>query len=272
MWRDLERESAKHKLKFKKPSVFPRNSVLAARVTRWPPPMQAVASRILPRRLPRQLRDRSGRSASAPCSNRSSGRSGANFLPAKKGGTARAHRSGKAKALGLFGARRASSSAASCFLETIASPTRSTLQKSMCKILAMSFSYRLFSYSSYASIFAGLLIAAGAFAQDAGELRLATRKRGGAHHSQRGSFRKRRCKPRAPRASRLAQRRATSSAGSIAAAARSLPSGGADSLARLKIKTVIDLQGGDLTSASKSGWTDWRSIILRMETGRGPPR
>ena len=32
MWRDLERLCAKHKLDWKRPGVFPRNSVLAARV------------------------------------------------------------------------------------------------------------------------------------------------------------------------------------------------------------------------------------------------
>ena len=49
-----------------------------------------------------------------------------------------------------------------------------------------------------------------------------------------------------------------------------LAAGGAESLARLGIKRVINLQGGDLNAAVKSRWTDWPTLILRMEPGEAP--
>jgi len=49
-----------------------------------------------------------------------------------------------------------------------------------------------------------------------------------------------------------------------------LATGGAASLARLGIKRVINLQGGDLNAAVKSRWTDWPTLILRMEPGEAP--
>ena len=46
-----------------------------------------------------------------------------------------------------------------------------------------------------------------------------------------------------------------------------LAEGGADSLAKLHVAKVINLQGGDLSSPAMNRWTDWQTILLRMEPG-----
>ncbi len=45
-----------------------------------------------------------------------------------------------------------------------------------------------------------------------------------------------------------------------------LAEGGAESLQQLHIAKVINLQGGDLTSSMQK-WTDWPTLLLRMEPG-----
>jgi len=49
-----------------------------------------------------------------------------------------------------------------------------------------------------------------------------------------------------------------------------LGEGGIESLGKLGVRQVIDLQGGDLHAPSKSGWADWPSLILRLEPGESP--
>jgi protein tyrosine/serine phosphatase len=49
-----------------------------------------------------------------------------------------------------------------------------------------------------------------------------------------------------------------------------LDGAGMASLQKLGIKEIIDLQGGDLTSPSKSDWPDWTKLILRLEPGEAP--
>jgi protein tyrosine/serine phosphatase len=46
--------------------------------------------------------------------------------------------------------------------------------------------------------------------------------------------------------------------------------GGLESLRKLGVKTIVNLQGGDLTAPSKVHWPDWSHLLLRLEPGEAP--